>query len=64
MWEARAEYADGTEYYCCYPSESTGTKSEQEEQHALEEMLIRRHPDCTWYSVNWVEENIWNTLSY
>ena len=53
MWEARAEYADGTEVSKLFPySEYT---TEEVQQHRLESWLIDRHPDCTWYSVNYIE---------
>lgn len=54
MWEARAEYEDGTivERYF----ESDPQKNESDEQFEIEEWLIERHDGCTWYSVNWVME--------
>lgn len=52
MWEARAEYADGTTIERYFePNENIG---EYEDQYKLECWLVERHPDCTWYSVNWV----------
>lgn len=51
MWEARAEYADGTSIERLF--EDNGL-SDAEQQYRLEEWLIERKPDCTWYSVNWI----------
>ena len=50
MWEANAEYADGTtvqRFFAC--NENVG---EKEQQYNIERWLIERHPDCIWYSVN------------
>lgn len=54
MWEARAEYADGTSVWQYF--EADDRKSENEQQHEIECWLIERNKDCTWYSVNWVQE--------
>ena len=54
MWEARAEYADGTAVERMF--ESNPYKNEDDEQYELEEWLIEHHEGCTWYSVNWVNE--------
>lgn len=50
VWEARAEYEDGTEIerYFSYDK----YKSESDQQFELEEWLISKHRGCTWYSVN------------
>ena len=56
MWEASAEYEDGTEV-CRYFSASP-YKTEEEDQQDLEEWLILRHPGCIWYSVTWVEHEM------
>lgn len=53
MWEARAEYEDGTSVYRLFDSDPR--KSENEEQYELECWLIGRHDGCIWYSVNWAE---------
>ena len=52
MWEARAEYEDGTsvERYFDYRTDM----SDGDQQYELECWLIERHPVCTWYSVNFV----------
>ena len=52
MWEARAEYEDGTsvERYFDYRTDM----SDGDQQYELECWLIERHPGCTWYSVNFV----------
>lgn len=54
MWEARAEYEDGTTVERYF--ESDPRKNESDEQHEIEEWLIGRHDGCTWYSVNWIVE--------
>ena len=54
MWEARAEYADGSTVER-YFSERPGIE-EAEQQYLLECWLLDRHPDCTWYSVNYINE--------
>lgn len=54
MWEARAEYMDGTVVERYF--ESDPHKSENDEQQEIEEWLITRHDDCTWYSVNWIND--------
>lgn len=53
LWEARAEYADGTTYekYFAYNPE----RNESEQQYDIEAFLIERKEGCTWYSVNFVE---------
>ena len=51
MWEARAEYADGTSIERLF--EDNGLP-DAEQQYRLEAWLIERKPDCTWYSVNWI----------
>lgn len=52
MWEARAEYADGTtvERYFEYDE----YRNENEQQYDIECWLIERHPNCTWYSVSYI----------
>ncbi len=55
MWEARATYADGTEVLRYF--DSNPNMSESDEQYAIEAWLIERHKGCTWYSVNWVNED-------
>lgn len=55
MWEARATYEDGTEI--CQLFESNPYKGERQEQYELEEWLLSRHDNCTWYSVDWVYED-------
>lgn len=54
MWEARAEYDDGTSYEGYF--ESNPYKYAEDERYELEEMLLTRHEGCTWYSVNWIYE--------
>lgn len=52
MWEARAEYEDGTSIERYF--EANENISEAEDQYRLEWWLLDRHPGCTWYSVNWI----------
>lgn len=52
MWEARAEYTDGT---TCERYFDDNGSPEQVQQYDLESWLVTRHPDCTWYSVNWCD---------
>lgn len=51
MWEARAEYADGSSVLRYFESEPH--KNENDEQFEIESWLISRHDGCVWYSVNW-----------
>lgn len=55
VWEARAEYMDGTSVSRLF--EQSPYKTESEQQYELEEWLITRKDGCIWYSVNWVEED-------
>ena len=56
MWEACAEYADGTSIRKTFPYNENGNYSrENERQYELECWLIERHPGCTWYNVNYIE---------
>lgn len=57
MWEAYAQYADGTEIrqYFTY-QENDNWQSENERQYELECWLIERHPGCTFYSVSYITE--------
>ena len=54
MWEARAEYADGTsvERHFAYDER----RAESDQQYEIECWLIERHPNCTWYSVDFILE--------
>lgn len=54
MWEARAEYADGTSIERLF--ESNPRMNEADEQYNIECWLLSAHKDCTWYSVNWICE--------
>lgn len=54
MWEARAEYADGTTVRRYFSANES--ISENEGQYNLECWLLGRHKDCVWYSVNWIDE--------
>lgn len=51
MWEARADYADGTRVIRYFEDDG---RNDADQQYDLECWLIERHPDCTWYSVCWI----------
>ena len=55
-WKAKARYADGStvERYFDYNDK----KSESEQQYSIECWLIERHPECVWYSVDIVEDDL------
>jgi hypothetical protein len=55
-WLASATYADGTEVEKEFPYTAENYREEQEEQYRLESWLLDYHPDCTWYSVSFVED--------
>ncbi len=52
MWEARAEYEDGTSIERYF--EPNDNITENEDQYGIECWLLEEHPGCTWYSVNWI----------
>ena len=52
MWEARAEYADGTTVERYF--EDDPRTNDNDQQYAIECWLLSAHKDCTWYSVNYV----------
>ena len=54
MWEARAEYADGSTVSRLFAYDETAP--EEDQQYNLECWLIERRPGCTWYSVNYIEQ--------
>lgn len=54
MWEARAEYADGTSIERLFDYDDC--RSDAEQQYDIECWLIERKPGCTWYSVNFIYE--------
>lgn len=60
-WEARAEYADGTEVCKNIPYIPGSIRQDNEEQYRIECELIEEignsHGGCTWYSVNYAEED-------
>lgn len=49
-WEARAEYADGTNVDRFF--EYDDRRNDNDQQYDIECWLIERHPDCIWYSVD------------
>lgn len=53
MWEARAEYEDGSTVLRYF---SDNGKPDAEQEYDLECWLLERHKGCVWYSVNWVNE--------
>ena len=57
MWNAVAEYADGTRIEKNFPYYEDGNyQAECERQYELEAWLIERHEGCTFYSVNYIED--------
>lgn len=54
MWEAVAEYADGSSVRRLFSNNEN--MSDNEQQYEIECWLIGRHEGCTWYSVNWINE--------
>lgn len=58
MWEAVAEYSDGTRIEKSFPYRENGNYLEESErQYEIEEWLISQHDGCTYYSVVFVENN-------
>lgn len=58
VWEAVAEYADGTTVRELFPYHECGNASrENERQYEIESWLIATHEDCIWYSVGCIEED-------
>lgn len=56
MWEAVAEYANGSRIEKKFPYNEGGNYMlENERQYEIECWLLERHPDCTYYSVCYVE---------
>ena len=56
MWEAVAEYADGTRIEKTFPYNEGGNYAmENERQYEIECWLLEQHPDCTYYSVCYVD---------
>lgn len=57
MWQAVAEYEDGTSIEKFFPYNENGNfQMEIERQYELEQWLVTRHDGCTYYSVSYVEE--------
>lgn len=55
MWEARAEYSDGTTKELLF--EYDENKPEADQQYEIECILIespKENVKCTWYSVNFI----------
>ena len=56
MWEAVAEYEDGTRIEKMFPYTANGNyEKECSEQYDIECWLLKQHPRCTYYSVPYVE---------
>ena len=56
MWEASADYADGTHVKKYFPYEEDDNYTREDDRiHELEEWLLNYHEDCTWYSVVYVD---------
>lgn len=57
MWNAVAEYADGTRIEKSFPYNEAGNYgAECERQYELESWLIGQHENCTYYSVSYIED--------
>ena len=57
MWNAVAEYADGTRIEeNFFYNEDGNYCAECERQYELEEWLLGQHEDCIFYSVCYVED--------
>lgn len=57
-WNARATYADGTEINRKFLYTAGGNPAkESEEQYHLEAWLLEEHEGCTWYSVDYVNDD-------
>lgn len=52
MWEARAEYADGTTVEKLF--EYNDRISDNEQQYNIECWLLEYRPNCIWYSVSYI----------
>lgn len=50
IWEAKAQYKDGTAVDRLF--EYNENQPESEQQYQIECWLIERHDGCTWYSVD------------
>ena len=58
-WNARAEFADGTEFDKNIPYNPGSIREDNQTQYDIECELIHcgeKHGGCTWYSVNYVED--------
>lgn len=52
MWLAVAEYADGSSVKRYFADNG---KNDSDQQYEIECWLIERRPECTYYSVVWVQ---------
>jgi len=53
MWEARAEYEDGTRVEKVFESNALSYQQEEVERHQIESWLVGHRRGCVWYTVNW-----------
>lgn len=57
MWNAVAEYADGTRIEKTFHyTEGGDYRAECKRQYEIEAWLLEQHEDCTYYSVCYTEE--------
>lgn len=56
VWEARADYEDGTDICKYFPYSETVDDDKQ--QFEIEEWLVSRHEGCTWFSVNLISRDL------
>ena len=56
VWEARAEYEDGTEVCKYFPYNED--ENDDKEQFLIEEWLISHHEGCTWFSVSLISASL------
>lgn len=53
MWEAVAEYAGGESVRRLFAYSEY--RDDNDQQYDIECWLLGLHPNCTWYSVNYIE---------
>lgn len=54
MWEAKAEYADGS--YINRYFDDNPDMGDAEQRYEIEAWLLDRRENCTFYSVDWIAE--------
>ncbi|MBR2644891.1 MAG: hypothetical protein IKD54_06330 [Clostridia bacterium] len=55
MWEAKAEYSDGSSVERYFADNAR--MSDSERQFQLEEWLLQYRDGCVWYSVTWIPDD-------